>query len=101
MGVNVYETSYNNTAWSWCENRNQRPGFGNPYAVHSYMKVQEYVEFPYGPVVGPLHFPCQGQRTRSARSSNKIPQAIQCGQEKKNKNRTQKYKIQDKPTRSL
>ena len=65
MGIDVYETSHS-TAWSWCERRN-RPGFGEPYAVPSFMEVQEYVEFPYGPVVGPLHLPCQGQRTRSAR----------------------------------
>ena len=93
LGMNVHETSYN-TGWSWCEKRNHRPGFGNPYAVHSYMKVQEYVEFLYGPVVGPLHFPCRGQQTRSTWSSNKIPQAIQCGQGKK-KNKKQKTKLRN------
>lgn len=39
LGMNIHETSYI-TGWSWCEKKNHRPGFGNPYTVHSFMKVQ-------------------------------------------------------------
>ena len=100
-GINVYETSYN-TAWSWWEKRNHRPGFGNPYAVHSYMKS-----------LGICGIPLWSSGWATALSLAKVKEQDQPGEAtrfhkpysvargKKNKNRTQKYKIQDKPTTSL
>ena len=62
LGMNAHEASYN-MGWSQGEKRNHRPGVGNPNVAHSYtklQKVQEYGEFPGGPVVRTPHFHCRG-----------------------------------------
>ena len=99
LGMNVHETSYN-TGWSWCEKRNHRPGFGNPYAVHSFMKVQNMWHSLMVQWLGHCTFPAKvneqdqpGQATRFHK-----PYSVARGEKK---NKTQKYKIQDKSTRSL